>query len=161
MGLKDSILNHHKCRVATVDEISDYIDDIDTIMSLEPKLNAAKRPWKPQGTKGTANGMKFDSRWEWAFYKYMTEKEGYVVERNRVEKLHYTDDKGKLRNFYPDFIVGGQFYEVKGIIRPADEAKMSQCPNVVFVFGEEIKPMIKWLNKNCPGWYNEYQETLL
>lgn len=143
----------------TLEELDDYIDGIDTLTSLEPRMNAGRKPWKPQGVKGTANGIKFDSRWEWAFYLYKTEHDGCIVERNQLEKLHYVDENGKLRNFYPDFIVNGMFYEVKGILRPTDQAKMNQCPNVVFVFGEDIKPMQQWLNKHHPNWYDEYQET--
>ena len=126
---------------------------------LECVVNVAMRPHGPQGKKGFADGERFDSRWEFAFYKYQKEH-GAVVTRNHTDNFPYTDENGKLRKFYPDFIVNGMYYEVKGWMRPSDRCKMDQNPNVNFVFGDDIKPMIKWLNKFHPKWKDEYQEII-
>ena len=104
--------------------------------------------------------MKFDSYWEFAYYLYQTEKEGKIVERNTSESIEYIDDSGKIAKFYPDFVVAGQYVEVKGWLRPKDRCKMDQCWQVQFVFGDEIKPMIAWLNQNHRNWRDEYIQTL-
>lgn len=140
--------------------IDEMLDDASKIKNLEPTLTTSGKMYKPQGHKGFAHGMKFDSYWEFAFYLYTTEKEGLICERNRTEKLHYIDENGKSRNFYPDFIVAGKYYEIKGFLRPSDKCKMDQCWEVEFLFGEDIKPMISWLNKNHKNWKSEYMETL-
>lgn len=151
---------HQPINIDDIDEdIENTIEDNSRLRHLEPTLSTGKM-YHQQGHKGFAQGMKFDSFWEYAFYLYMTEKEGKVVERNRTEKLHYVDENGKQHNFYPDFIVGGKYYEVKGFLRPKDKLKMDQCWEVTFVFGDEINPMIQWLNKNHPKWKDEYMQTL-
>ena len=94
------------------------------------------------------------------FFLYMTEKEGKIVERNTSESIEYIDDTGKVAKFYPDFIVSGQYVEVKGWLRPKDRCKMDQCWQVQFVFGAEIKPMIAWLNQHHKNWRDEYIQTL-
>jgi hypothetical protein len=37
---------------------------------------------------------------------------------------------------------------------------MSQCPNVRFVFGDEIKEMRKILDKKFPKWENDIHERV-
>lgn len=154
-----TIQKTHKLHPFYVDEMEEYIDSIDRLSDLECVVNAAMRPHGPQGKKGFADGERFDSRWEFAFYKYQKEH-GAVVTRNHTDNFPYTDENGKLRKFYPDFIVNGMYYEVKGWMRPSDHCKMDQNPNVNFVFGDDIKPMIKWLNKFHPKWKDEYQEII-
>ena len=84
----------------------------------------------------------------------------YFVERNHKSVfLPYTDETGKTRKYYPDFIVNGSFYEVKGRLRPKDEQKMRQHPEVTFVFQDEINEMAKVLDKDYFGWRDEFIQT--
>lgn len=153
----------HK-KIINIDEIDDTIEDTikdaSKLKQLEPTITTSGKMYHQQGHKGFAEGEKFDSYWEFAFYLYQKECLGQVVTRNRTEKLHYIDDDGKDRFFYPDFIVAGKYYEVKGFLRPLDKCKMAQCWEVTFIFGDEIEPMIKWLNQHHPHWRDEYTQTL-
>lgn len=148
--------NAHKCCVTTQDEMDDFIKSIDHQPNLDVAPNAPMKPHQQQGQKGYGpGGEKFDSWWEFAFFLFH-KNQGDNIQRNQTEWLPYFDDTGKKRKFYPDFIVNGIFYEVKGFLRPADTCKLNQCASVQFVFGDQIKPMIEWLNKNEKGWRNSY-----
>ena len=68
------------------------------------------------------------------------------------------NESNKKRKFFYDFNENGLPVEVKGILRPSDACKQDQCPQVRFVFGEEVKDIMKELNKKCPGWRNDYVE---
>jgi hypothetical protein len=153
-----TIQKTHKLHPFYVDEMEEYIDNMDHLTNLDCAINAALRPHGQQGTKGFADGERFDSYWEYAFYLYQKECNAAVVIRNHTDNFPYTDENGKLRKFYPDFIVNGNYYEVKGWLRPSDHCKMDQNPNVNFVFGDDIKPMVQWLNQHHPKWRDEYQE---
>ncbi len=113
----------------------------------------------PQGQKGTYDGFKFDSVWEYAYYRWSKELKGNLIERNRFEYLEYEFD-GQTKKFYPDFIENAQFVEIKGIWRPQDLEKKAQHPEVTFLDGNDIKPIIEELNKNIPNWRKEYSEIL-
>lgn len=152
-----TIQKTHKLHPFYVDEMEEYIDNIDKLINLDVTIGTGK-PHSPQGTKGTADGEKFDSIWEYVFYLYQKEYNNSIVIRNHTDNFPYTDENGKIRKFYPDFIVNGVYYEVKGWLRPSDQCKMDQNPNVIFVFGDDIKPMKEWLNKHHPKWRQEYQE---
>lgn len=111
----------------------------------------------PQGKKGEYSGIKFDSIWEYAYYRYTAELHGEWVERNRTDFLEYTVD-GHTHKFYPDFKTTSGFVEIKGILRVKDQEKMQQHPEVQFLFGPDIKPMIEELNRKIPHWRKDYKE---
>ena len=123
----------------------------------EPFANTPLRG--PQGQKGTYDGYKFDSIWEYAYYRWSKEIKGNLIERNRFEYLEYDFD-GQTKKFYPDFIENAQFVEIKGIWRAQDLEKKAQHPEVTFLDGTDIKPIIIELNNKLPNWRNEYNELL-
>ena len=138
----------------TLDSIEDQIEKYSQLADeREPSKSLGIR--KPQGTKCSYDGEQFDSIWEVAFYRYMKELKGNNVERNHMQSIPYTDESGKLRKFYPDFKVNGQWCEVKGIWRPSDIAKRDACPEVTFYSKTELKPMIAELNKRIPRWRDD------
>lgn len=113
----------------------------------------------PQGTKGYgSDGTKFDSIWEYAYYVYRKELCGDWIERNRTENLKYWVD-GKERDFYPDFKTLSGYVEVKGIWREKDQMKKDQHPEVEFVDGSLMKPIIEELNKKLPNWRKGFTEA--
>lgn len=147
-------------KVLTIEDVDNYDETIEDAVKLK-KISISSswnRPIGPQGIKGTdaATGVKFDSKWEYAYWRYNHAK-GIAVERNWKEKLPYIDENGKQRMFHPDFIspIDG-YVEVKGILRPTDAAKQAAHPEVKFLFGEDIKPMMQWLDKHEPNWLKDY-----
>jgi hypothetical protein len=139
----------------TEDDILDLEKSLNKIPELKVKTNAAMR--KSMIKRGMAFGIKFDSHWEYIFYKYMHDYKGYVVERNKLESIPYIDTTtGKQRKFFPDFKVNGLFYEIKGRWSQTDLDKMDQCPQVKFYSVEEITMMEKELNKNLVAWNEDF-----
>ena len=122
----------------SIDEIEKYCDDIVKDPLTPIKVNTALN--RSNVKKGYARGNKYYSFAEFTFCTYMEKVKHYSVERNdKVTFLTYFDDTGKVRKYYPDFIVNGAYYEVKGRLRPLDELKRRQHPEVTFVFQEEMK----------------------
>lgn len=112
-----------------------------------------------QGTKGKdkKTGVHFDSIWEFAFYKYHKEVCNHIITRNSDYYFEYTNDTGQKKKFYPDFIVNGGYYEVKGIYRPADICKKNATLGLVtFVDGNDIKPLMAELTKFNPEWRADF-----
>ena len=132
------------------DEIYNFDTDL--------KNNTAIRG--PQGRKGIYDSIKFDSIWEYAYYRWSKELHGNVIERNRTEYFVYYDETNKKRKFFYDFLENGLPVEVKGILRPSDACKQDQCPQVRFVFGDEVKQIMKELDQKCKGWRNDYVEVV-
>lgn len=146
---------------ATFEDFEDFIATFECQLkdySKDPFPNTAIHG--PQGKRGiNTEGIKFDSIWEFAFYKYHRDICGAVVERNRFDSIPYTNEAGKPCKFYYDFLVNGQKFEVKGIWRPSDLCKRDQCPDVTFVDSNEMKPIIKELYRRYPNWKQEYQQV--
>lgn len=139
-------------------ELDNFERSFDEVYNFDSELKSNTATRGPQGHKGTYDSIKFDSVWEYAYYRWSKEIHGNVIERNRTEYFIYYDETNKKRKFFYDFNENGLPVEVKGILRQSDACKQDQCPQVRFVFGEEVKDIMKELNKKCPGWRNDYVE---
>lgn len=127
--------------------------DVEPNFDILPDGTTASGLRGPQGKRNTWDGEKFDSKWEYAFYRYHKEICGDIITRNHDEWIPYYDESGKLRKFYYDFIVNSQPHEVKGLFRESDLLKQQASSGiVVFVTGDDIKPMMKILDEKIPGW---------
>lgn len=99
------------------------------------------RPGSGIGKSGRYNGIWCDSSWELAFVLWC-ELKGKRLERNKKWFKYYYD--GKIRKYYPDFIVDGEIIEIKGR-READDlikAKCDACPGVKLLLDNEMKPIL-------------------
>lgn len=78
--------------------------------------NAMKNPEdrsKCKSGKYFYKNINFDSSWELAYYIWLTDNNvGFIY--HPPYTLDYIDDYGKERTYYPDFLVEGKFYEIKG-----------------------------------------------
>ena len=147
--------------VATEEDLNDYIDSFENPYDEDDLEDLEKKELKPQkkafqSVSGSAEGIHFDSKWEYAFYLYAKNIMGWSVDRNTSDYLYYLDAAGKRRKFYYDFMVNGCPYEVKGIFRANDTLKMEQCPQVTFIFGDSMKKMLKEVRKQFPDWEKSY-----
>lgn len=112
-----------------------------------------------QGTQGTYKGIQFDSYWEFAFYLWCTEIQGIVCVRNTTDSFKYRDENDQWAHFYPDFKVNGMFCEIKGIYRVKDMLKKEATLGIVQFYGpEEMKPILREVNKKIPNWRDLYME---
>lgn len=106
------------------------------------KLNGGGyRRGSGRGKKGWYKGIFCDSSWELAFI-LKCERDNIPVIRN-TEKFPYIFE-GKQRNYIPDFIVEGEYVEIKGYITAQTEAKFKQFPAMLrIITGQEMKGIIK------------------
>lgn len=156
-----SVFHHHPLRAQSLTEkdIEDYLFNMEHIgemvEKMEPTLTITGRS-KQQGVKGTAQGEKFDSKWEYIYYLYVKEVRGEYIRRNHEEWVPYYDENGKERKFYPDFCINGGYAEVKGRFRPSDLCKMEQHPEILFISADDMKEIRKEVYKKCPKWESDY-----
>lgn len=143
--------------VATPDDLHKYINsftsefDEDDVEKEKDQKNHSF-----QSISGTGDGVHFDSKWEYAYFRWARDIMGYSIERNSSDYLYYLDAAGKRRRFYYDFLVNGCPHEVKGIFRANDVLKMEQCPQVKFIYGDEMKQIIKSVFKEFPDWESSF-----
>jgi len=145
----------------TPEEFDSYIDDV-----CEQK-NFDRVTYVPLGksnvVKGEYNSIKFDSKWEAIYYIFMHEIESQPILRNDQrcgEFVTYYSESGHEQKFFPDFVLGGNFKEVKGRFRPDDYQKMSQHPEIEFIDSVKMKPIIKEVYKRFPDWEKSYLPRL-
>jgi len=143
----------------SVDEFEKYTEELNKLPKINIFANTSLR--KSKIKKGfNSRSEKFDSFFEFIFVQYMRQIKGYVVERNqKTHSLSYVDPSGKICKFYPDFIVNGQFYEVKGRFTDKDLEKQRQNPDVTFVMSDDIKKMEAELDKNIQNWREDFTQT--
>ena len=134
--------------------------------------DAAKRNGgnlNPYGVRGTAKygtyrGIHCDSSWELAYVIYCLDHNIDIV-RN-VDGFQYTyQDKSHM--YYPDFIVGGEYIEVKNFHSEQVQCKIEQFPinkRLTVLFKEDMrqyisyciqtygKDYVKMYDKDKPSW---------
>ncbi len=115
--------------------------------------------FKPKNKKSvTKSGVSFDSNIERIFYFYQKYIAHANIERNKSKYLIYTNSVGIATRFYPDFIVNGNFYELKGIVSRDDQCKRQQHPSVIWIVQTEptgaaiLDSYKQKLTKLLPNW---------
>lgn len=98
-----------------------------------------------QGIKGWYKGLWCDSSWELAFVIYHLDK-GDKIERNQnFFKYKYLEKNYK---YYPDFILNGEYAEVKGYENEKAKEKKKQFPyKLQMIYAKEMKPILNYVYK--------------
>lgn len=114
------------------------------------------RPRSGRGHHGHYGDLWCDSTYEMA-YVWWCQHHGLNITRNST-KFPYTDETGKMRHYLPDFIVEGQYIEIKGWVRPNDLIKFEYFPHELkIITGAEIEEIVRQAKK----YFNtSYLETL-
>lgn len=99
-----------------------------------------------RGHRGYYKGIYCMSSWELAWLYYQLSN-GKSVERCKEYFLY--EMNGKVKKYFPDFIMDGVYYEVKNYNRPDTEFKVNQFPKdkkLVLILGlKEIKPYLDFV----------------
>lgn len=104
--------------------------------------------------RGYYRGIWCDSSWELAFLLYCLDN-NIQIERNH-KYFEYTFE-GKTYKFYPDFIVDGEFVEIKGFYTPKNKAKREQYPDIKFIDKPEINKFLDYaISEYGPDFINLY-----
>lgn len=92
---------------------------------------------------GWYKGIYCDSSWELAFVYYHIDNKNNISRCKEV-RLYY-DENNKEHKFYPDFIVNGKIYEIKGRQDKFYKYKMQYNSDVTFIFKEDIKLYLDYI----------------
>ena len=116
-----------------------------------------RRKRKSRIKKGWYKGYWCDSSWELAYIMYNLDK-GISIIRN-VEGFPYTFYK-KDHLYYPDFIVEGEFVEIKGIMNRKNKAKLKAFPHKIKVIQKVgIEKYLKYAKKKYgEKFYSQYEK---
>lgn len=79
---------------------------------------------------GWCGDIPYDSAFELSFILYNLYNKKDI---KRCKEFFNYEFEGKQRRYFPDFVIDGQIYEVKGQFTEQDAAKLSQNPQVKLV----------------------------
>ena len=66
--------------------------------------------------------------------------------KRNTEKRKY-EYQGTIKNYIPDFIVQGEFVEIKGYKSDQWEAKLKSNPDIKILYGKDLKEVFEYVNK--------------
>ena len=129
-------------------------------ISEKAKLsNGGYRQGSGRGKKGWYKDFFCDSSWELAYVIYCLENNISIVRNTQKYQYMWQD---KIRNFIPDFIVDGRLTEVKGYKSLQWEAKMQATPDIDVLYGNDMKPIIRYVvDKYGKDYIRLYEEDRL
>lgn len=98
-----------------------------------------------KGHRGHYHGMYFHSSWELAFYVFWTEVLNKQVLKNTTRVFNYAY-KGSNYKYIPDFVVDGQYYEIKSyLFSDRDKAKYEQTRHQsTYLFGSDLQDALRY-----------------
>lgn len=114
------------------------------------------REGSSRGKSGWYKGYKCDSSYELAYLVYSLEN-NIKIERNK-KGFEYIYD-GNKHLFYPDFIVNGEYVEIKNYRSELTDCKLKYFPHKIEIFYKDtIKPYIEYaINKYGKDYIKLYE----
>lgn len=145
--ISDSLKSVAKGIASTPEKEKERKLKISTTMKKNP-LSGGLRKGSGRGKKGWYKGYWCDSSWELAWVIYNIDN-GIKFERNH-SGFEY-EYKNQKRKYYPDFIMLGTFYEIKGrrSFEKMDEENKEKIRqfknNLVILYEKEMKPYLNYV----------------
>ena len=97
-----------------------------------------------RGKKGIYNNIHCDSSWELAFLIWAFDHHESIT---RINTPRFYEFEGKIRKYFPDFLVDGKTIEIKGWQTDQWEKKLASNPDVIVIGNIEIQPMLEYAIK--------------
>ena len=114
-------------------------------ISDQAKLkNGGYRQGSGRGKKGWYKGFFCDSSYELAYLIYCLDHNIDIKRNTEQRKYEY---QGTIKNYIPDFIVQGEFVEIKGYKSDQWEAKLKSNPDIKILYGKDLKEVFEYVNK--------------
>lgn len=112
--------------------------------------NGGYRKGSGRGKKGWYKGIFCDSSWELAFVMYYCDSN---IEVERCTEIRTYEYNGTTKNYYPDFIVDGVIYEIKGYETEQSKCKRDCNTDIVLLAKFEMK---KYLDYACSKYGKDF-----
>ena len=122
----------------------------------------------PRFKYGTYNGFHCDSSWELAFVIYCCDHSIPIIRCS--EKFTYFDTLGEQHSYFPDFMIDGCYYEIKGWKSSETELKIKQFPadkHLIVLYSDGIEMYLDYVlsvygkdftrlyDRNFPSWMDK------
>ena len=119
--------------------------------------NGGYRHGSGRGKKGWYKGIYCDSSWELAFVVYHLDN-NIPIERCSDKRTYVFENQTK--NYYPDFVVNSQIFEIKGYETLQSKAKQLFNPDIILIDKEGIKPYLEYtINKYTKNFLTLYEKN--
>ena len=106
--------------------------------------NGGIRAGSGRGKSGWYKGFYCRSSWELAFVIYHLDHNNEIYICNQVR--HY-EWNGKVRKYYPDFVLDGQVIEIKGYVTEQWEQKHFNNPDIMLITYKDLKDILLYVIK--------------
>lgn len=124
-------------------------------LSKAAKGNGGYRLHSGRGKHGTYKGYRCDSSWELAYVVYNLEHNIPFIRNTEAFEYEFESKKHK---YYPDFIEGDTYVEIKGYFQESVKAKTEQFPKKLKVL--YLKDMQKYLDYTKEKYGDKFWEVL-
>jgi hypothetical protein len=118
--------------------------EIERVRKIKEKAklnNGGLRLGSGRGKKGWYKGIFCDSSWELAFVIYHMDNN---IPLEKCKEIRWYNWEGKLKRYYPDFVVNGKIIEIKGYTTKQWEAKLEANPDIAVLYEKDLKPYIEY-----------------
>lgn len=123
--------------------------DLDVSFKFRKKPPGGYRQGAGRSKGGWYKGIWCDSSWELAWVIYNIDH-NILFKRNK--KGFEYKIQNEIHNYYPDFIVGDNFIEIKGRLLEKDKFKISQFPfKLKILFKKDLKEILKYVIEKYGG----------
>lgn len=122
------------------------------------KNNGGLRLGSGRGKSGWYKGFYCRSSWELAFVIFHLDHSSNIAP---CREVRYYTWKGRVRKYYPDFVLNGQVIEIKGYITDQWRQKHLENPDIVLMTRNELSGVIDYvINKYGRDFVVLYEEKL-
>lgn len=112
-----------------------------------------------KGKKGWYKGIWCSSSWELAFVIYNLD---HSINISRCTEIRSYTFNGKVLKYYPDFVINGSIYEIKGWKNSSWLEKQKSNPDIIVLYELEMKPYLEYtINKYGKNYVSLYTESEL
>lgn len=102
---------------------------------------------------GWFNGIHCDSSWELAFLIWHRD---HNISVSRCTETRTYEIDGVTHRYFPDFVVDGKIYEIKGIDDRVNQAKHRYNQDVIFLYKKDLKKYIQYAKEHYGNFIDLY-----
>lgn len=131
---------------------------ISRIQEKAKRNNGGLREGSGRGKSGWYKGFYCRSSWELAFVIYHLDHNSNIQPCKEVRTYTF---EGKIRKYYPDFLLNGSVIEIKGYLTEQWKQKHSENPDIVLKTFKDLEVELSYVkSKYGESYLDLYEEKL-